>query len=456
MIRHLQFLAEHSLRYVGMVVPLVLLAALGWWGYRNEWKVKKFSEWWGPAAAAEKDPAEAEDNTPLPIDAPPMPDSVPPDLKPLKFTSLAVLHRAGVKLARVEERSVVERVSAYGVVDYDQTLYAHLSTRAPGIVWKVLKTYGDHVKKGEVLAIIDAAELGRAKADFLNDLVQLSVRTRALQQLQATPGSSLPERMLRDAEGAVRESRMRLFNAQQALSNLGLPVLGDELSNLSDQQAARQVRVLGLPPEVLKGEDPDKLPATLLPMKAPFDGVVVNRELVNGEQVVASHDSPQFVLADVRRLTMLLEVRLEDVGQVKKDQEIVFRPNGSTEKYKGKLYWLSVEADSKTRTVKARADLDNPEGHLRPQTFGTATIQVGNNPRALVVPDEAIQSDGHGPVVFVQVGERTFQPRRVTLGIKDGNLREIREGVRAGELVAREGSHVLKAEMFKDRIGGDD
>jgi len=484
MFRFLQPLLGQSLRVLGMVLPLGLLAGLGLWGFCNDWKIKKFSDLWGASEKSETDPAGAEDDTPLPIDERPPQESPLVDLwatgfqiqpatpwivalhsyrlskiggEPLKrieFPSLAVLRKAGVKLARVEERPMVERVLAYGVLDYDQTRYAHLSTRAPGIVWRVLKTYGDQVKEGEVLAIIDAAELGKAKADFLLDLVQLSVRTRNLQQLQAAP-ASMPERQVRDAESAVRETRIRLFNDRQALINLGLELRIEDLSNMPDQQAARQVRLLGLPPEVLKRLDPDTLPATLLPMKAPFDGIVVNRELVIGEQVVASHESPQFVLADVRNLSILLDVRLEDIGRVAVGQEIVFRPDGGSEDFSGKLAWLSVEADSKTRTVKARAELKNPDGRLRPQTFGNATIQVRNSTHSLVVPSDAIQSDGKNPILFVQVSERTFEPRRVQLGIKEGEFTEILKGVlRAGELVVHAGSHVLKAELFKDRIGG--
>lgn len=454
MIRFVQPLLGQGLRVLGMVLPLGLLAGLGLWGYSNDWKVPKFSELWGPAEKDESELASAEDHTPLPIDERP-PREKPIDLKRIELPSLAVLRKAGVRLARVEERPMVERVPAYGVVDYNQARYAHLSTRSPGIVWKVLKNAGDQVKKGEVLAIIDAGELGKAKAEFLLDLVQLSVRTRNLQQLQAAP-ASMPERMVRDAEAALRETRIRLFNDQQALINLGLVVRTEDLSSLPEQQAVRQLRLLGLSPDVLQGIDPETLPATLLPMKAPFDGVVVSRELVNGEQVTASHDIPQFVLADIRRLSILLDVRLEDAGRVAVGQEIVFRPDGGSEAHAGKLAWLSVEADSKTRTVKARADIPNPDGRLRPQTFGTATIQVRSNTRSLTVPSDALQSDGQHPILFVQVGERAFEPRRVQLGIKEGEYTEILQGVRAGELVVRAGSHVLKAELFKDRIGGDE
>jgi cobalt-zinc-cadmium efflux system membrane fusion protein len=463
MIRNLQLLLGQGFRFLGVVLPLALLAGLALWGYANDWKVQKSSEvWqqlaklWGASGPGDREPAEAEADTPLPIDESRPTEATPPAKPPLlEFPSLAVLRRAGVVLARVEERPMVERVSAYGVLDYDQTRYAHLSTRAPGIVWRVLKTVGNEVKKGDVMAIIDASDLGKAKADFLLDLVQLSVRTKNLQQLQSSP-VSMPERTVRDAEAAVRETRVRLFNDQQALINLGLKVRIEDFSNLPEQQAARQLRVLGLAPELLEGHDPEALPATLLPMKAPFEGVVVNRDIVNGEKVAPLHDRPQFVLADVRLLTMLIEVRLEDVGRVAVGQEIMFHPDDGGDSFAGKLCWLSVEADSKTRTVKARADLPNPDGRLRPQTFGTATIQVRSRPHALAVPGEAIQSDGQNPIVFVQVGERAFEARQVELGITEGKYTEIRKGVRAGELVVRAGSHVLKAELFKDRIGGDE
>ena len=55
-------------------------------------------------------------------------------------------------------------------------------------------------------------------------------------------------------------------------------------------------------------------------------------------------------------------------------------------------------------------------------------------------------------MVFVRVSERTFEPRPVTLGISGPRYTEVITGVSPGEVIAAKGSHVLKAEILKDRL----
>jgi cobalt-zinc-cadmium efflux system membrane fusion protein len=92
---------------------------------------------------------------------------------------------------------------------------------------------------------------------------------------------------------------------------------------------------------------------------------------------------------------------------------------------------------------------------LRPNAFGTGRIVVGEQPQALVVPSEALQSDGSQYLVFVKESATTFAGRRVRPGLRQGNWVEV-SGVQAGEEVVTTGSFVLKSELLKERIAGGD
>src|ERR1700722_10345816 len=81
----------------------------------------------------------------------------------IQFASDQAVKKAGIDDYPVTESPVVEFVAASGDVGYDQTRVARLSSRANGNVWRVEKEIGQFVKKGEMLALIDAAEVGRAK-----------------------------------------------------------------------------------------------------------------------------------------------------------------------------------------------------------------------------------------------------------------------------------------------------
>ena len=135
-------------------------------------------------------------------------------------------------------------------------------------------------------------------------------------------------------------------------------------------------------------------------MYAPFDSMVIKRDIVIGE--VVNPTTPQFVLADLSRLWIMLHVRLEDVGKLSDGQEVLFHLNGANEDAPlAKINWISAEVDEKTRTVSVRADVANPKGRLRPNTFGDAHILVRQHKR-LTVPNGALQFDGSAHVVFAR------------------------------------------------------
>ena len=106
--------------------------------------------------------------------------------------------------------------------------------------------------------------------------------------------------------------------------------------------------------------------------------------------------------------------------------------------------------------MRVRATADNPDGRLRAHLFGAGQILVQSLPDALAVPDDAVQSDGDCRVVFVRQSEDTFQARLVRTGERGDGYTQILKGVSAGEEVVTTGSHALKSEILKARIGGED
>ena len=119
----------------------------------------------------------------------------------------------------------------------------------------------------------------------------------------------------------------------------------------------------------------------------------------------------------------------------------------------GKITWISTSVDERTRTIKVRADLENPEGKLRAHAFGTARIVIRETPDAVAVPEEAVQWEGCCHIVFVRVRDDLFQVRKVRLGARGAGFIEVLVGVAAGEVVATRGSHVLKSEILRSRLG---
>ena len=375
----------------------------------------------------------------------------------VQFASIEAMTKAGVEVALAEERPLTEYIKAPGEIVYDQTRVARLASRASGTVWWVGKEVGDPVAAGDLLALVDAVDVGKAKADFLQAYVQLELKRQALNNARKA-GDALAGQRIQEAEAAFRAAKVRLFSARQALVNLGLPIDVTDLDKLTEEELVTRLQFLGLPHGLTTTLDPTTTTANLLPVRAPFDGIVVERKVVNGE--VVDPNWTLFVVADVKQMWLTLDVRQEDIKYVSLGQEVEFQGDGDGIEAKGTISWISTSADEKTRTVMVRADVANPDGRLQAFTFGTGRIVLRREPRAVVVPTEAVQWDGSCHVVFVrdknffkEGSPKLFHTRTVRPGPRDGKYTEIIAGVLPGEVVAAEGSGVLRAEILKNNLG---
>jgi len=381
----------------------------------------------------------------------------------LQFATKESVDKAGIDVVPVWEAPMLEAILANGEIAYDQTRVTRLSSRVPGTVWWVGKNVGDQVKKGEVLALIDAADVGKAKSDYLQALSLLDQKGKVLESVE----SLIREGVYRkgalqqvEAQAAVREAEIRLVSAEQALLNLGFAVKTDELKGLSPQQLRAHLQFLGMPNEWAQSSSFKITTSNLFPLRATQDGVVVTREVVPGEVVDSS--KPLLVIADVTHMWLTLDVRHEDTKRLSLGQPVRFRlgNNPKENEITGKISWISTAVDEKTRTVKVRADLPNPDASLRAFAFGTGRIVLREEPKAIVVPNEAVQWEGCCHIVFVRDKDflkdgapKVFHVRKVRIGAKDEQNTEIVAGVLPGEVIAAKGSGVLRGELLKNNLG---
>lgn len=369
-----------------------------------------------------------------------------------------MVDKLGLKFEPVWTAPIEETVTANGEITYDQTKLAALATVAPGRVFRVEKQVGDVVRKGEVLALIDAAQVGKAKADLLNALAEVDLRQKNVIRLRRLSGIGVAEAQVLEAETLLRQAEASLTSAQQALINLGLPVQVEPLQGMAPQQVNRYLQFLSLPEAIVRTLDSRTTTANLIAVRASLDGVVVERKVVEGEMVDSS--CPLFFIANTDTMWLKLFVRLEDVRYLKKGQTVRFHHDGSSTPAIGRLSWISTTADEKTRTVQVRADLTNHDGQLRASTFGNGTIVLRQEPDAIVVPNQSLHSDGNCRIVFVQDknfhkkgAPKLFHVRTVRIGAVLPTQTEIVAGVLPGEILATEGSGALRAQLLKNNLG---
>lgn len=377
----------------------------------------------------------------------------------LQFASLEAVREAGLDVALVERQPILESVEAAGEIRYDPTRLASLSARSAGTAWRVEKQVGDAVRSGDVLALVDAREVGQAKTELIEALAEVQLQRKVFARLEGLSSQGVvPGGRLQEADAAYAQARAAVLRAQQALVNLGLPVEVESLRGLAEAEVVQRLRFLGLPESVAAELAPHTTTANLIPLCAPLDGVVIERQVVAGEVVDTSR--VLFRLADTSRMWLTLDIRLEDADKLALGQPVRFLPDGSGHEARGTLTWISTKADQRTRTVKARAELPNADGRLRDETFGLGRIVLREEPQ-VVVPKEAVHWEGCCHVVFVRdkgffasnESPKVFHVRTVRPGAKNGAFTEIIAGVLPGEVVATKGSDVLRAQLLKNQLG---
>lgn len=434
-----QFMAA-CMSWVVSIVTVAALAAVGWYGHETHWTFGLAGH--GGHGAEHADGGHAGEAADAPRDQKDV----------VRFESTESLARSGIEVVPVEERPMVSELFVNGVVKYDERRVAQLSTRVAGSIWRVEKHLGDEVKKGDVLVIVESNEVGTRKAEFLNALVSFEAKKEQLAILEEVKGAVMG-RQLREAKSALRESTNHLMNAEQALVNLGFDVRIADFERLDDTARAAAIRILGLSPEALRGVDPDHVTSNLIPVRAPFDGIVIGREAVIGEIVEAGHQI--FEVADVSKMWVVLSVSKEDAGRVAVGQPVRFLADGADVDCESTVSWISTEVNDETRTLEVRAEIaGNGPVAMRANTFGSGRIEIDRIGTAVVVPSQSVQWDGVRWVVFVPAGETAFAAQPVRPGLRQGDEIEIQGDFAGGppKQVVRGGSHLLKSKILLDRM----
>ncbi len=370
----------------------------------------------------------------------------------IEFDTTDAVDGLGIAIEPVWPGAIAEEVAAPGEVGFDPARVTRLGPRAAGTVWRVAKAAGDSVAAGEVLALVDAAEAGKTKAEFQQALVQAQLRERTLADLRSA-GAVIPAPTVREAEAALTEAETRVLASAQALANLDLTLDPAGFRDLPGDAAGERLRLLGVPPKT-PGLDPKAATANLIPVRAPFAGVVLSADAVAGEW--AEPGRALFVVADPRRVWVTLHVRAGDAGRVVVGQVLRFRTDGSAEEFSGAVEWVGRAAAEGTRTVPVRATLPNDAGRLRAGTLGQGRVVLRQATKAILVPHAAVQMFRGTPVVFVRDpgyltpdGPKAFHARPVRVGARDAENTEIVAGLDAREVVATAGSGLLLGELTR-------
>ena len=363
------------------------------------------------------------------------PDPVPDANKVVAADRPGVLHltseelaRTAIEVAPVARGQVLVPREFPATVQSNENELAEVTTLIRGRVVKVHVDVGQDVKKDTLLAMLHSTDLGVAEGAYLKAVAKLHEaelaheRARDLHEHKAV---SLAELQRREAE--MKTARAEARETQNRLELLGIP--RKEVERLNREHT-------------IKAD---------VPLRAPFDGRVIMRNITRGE--VVETNQKFFTVADLSEVWVVGNVPEKDVQYIRKEQRVdVIVSAYPYAIFPGTITYISDVIDAATRTMRLRVTVPNPDRLLKPEMFATVRVYAAPTPDALTVPLAAVQNGPVGKILFVQKEANEFEVRTVKLGSEQGEVVTVLEGVSAGEQVVTKGSFVLKSEMERHKI----
>jgi len=341
------------------------------------------------------------------------------------------LRAAGVEVIAVAPEAFHPHVVASGVIRPLSQKSVTVRSRVAGRVVRVLADVGDRVREGAPLATIEGPDVTAAVARS---------RTATARQESARRALERAERLLDMKAMSRAEVDLRRAEAESASA---------------EAEAAHQDLVrLGL----LPGAAPSAVGSlSEFPVLAPLSGQVLSRSVSPG--LLVEREAALFEVADLTRVWAVVDIYEKDLGRIEEQGLVEVRTDAYQDTvFEGRIALVEPALDEQSRTAHVRVELQNQDGRLRPGLFVTVAVPVrgASEGEATAVPDGAIQKIAGLPAVFVEKGPGLFELRPVEIGREAHGMVEVRHGLKDGERVVAKGAFVLKSELLKGTIEGED
>lgn len=316
------------------------------------------------------------------------------------------------------QRQAMPQSEALGArMTYDEDSTARVGSGLSGRIQQLKVQPGDRVQAGQVLALLDAPDAAAALSDLEKARVDERHKESAWRRSSALASTeSLSQREKEAAEA----------DWQQALAER--------------RRAELRVQALHLTLAAPIGNG--------LPIKSPIAGIVMERNASPALEVQGGAGTPLFVIADPRRLAVMVDLPERLLGQVHRGDML----SVEAEAFPGQSFEAQVQQvgpvlDPNTRRVPLRALLRDPQARLMPEMFVRAWVQSRRAAEAWRLPNTALVTRGLHTCVFVEEAPGRFRLRRVELLQRGDAMAFVGAGLKAGERIVLQGALLLSAEL---------
>ncbi|HVN19052.1 MAG TPA: efflux RND transporter periplasmic adaptor subunit [Dongiaceae bacterium] len=356
--------------------------------------------------------------------------------KPANASSPAVDPVKVAAVAIVQRRPIENALTLSGEFRPYQQVDVH--AKVAGYIKQIYVDVGDHVKAGQVLAILEVPELSAqvagAKADiqrYQNAIRRSESEIRRaqsnhaayhaaysrLKQASESRAGLIAEQELDDSQAKDQETEAQIESARAAMSESQsqLAAAQAELERLAALEAYSHIT-------------------------APFAGVVTKRYADTGALIQAGTASetqsmPVVQLAEWSRLRLVVPVPESAVAQLQPGSAVQVRVSAVNRTFEGHVARFADSLNEETRTMHTEIDVQNPDGTLKEGMYADAKIVLNQRNNALTIPIQALERNATGATVLVVNSHGSVEQREVALGVEGSDRVEVTSGLEENDRV---------------------
>ena len=323
--------------------------------------------------------------------------------KPQVFLQAAVIQNMGVRTAKVDRKVLDKQIHTQGLVTADDDRLLSIHPRTGGWIEVLhLVTEGDRVERKEVLVDFYSPWINQVQLDYIT----------ALEEYDLT---------------AFDPSRKTELAAKVESSRNSLRLL-----NVMDM-------------DIMRIKNSRKVQNTIQ-LKAPQGGIITRLNINEGSYVEPYQS--MFTIVDLSQVWVMVDIYEHQAPWVRKGQQVeITAPAIPARSWNGVVDFIYPEVDAKTRTLRARIVVANPDEALLLNMFVKVNITANVSKQAvLTVPREAVIITGERETVIKSLGKGHFQPVDVKTGMRgEGNV-EILSGLQQGDEIVVSGQFLIDSE----------
>jgi HlyD family secretion protein len=365
-----------------------------------------------------------------------------------------------VQVTPAQKSAISEMVTSQAVIFPLQQ--ATIAPKITSTITEFRVNRGSHVKKGDLLAVLENKDLAAAAEASKGDLAQAeasyvtTVGASLPQQIQKAQGDAAAAKAALDAAQKVYESRKQLFE-QGAIPRRDLDaaevalVQARAASEQSQKQLADLMRLgkeqaqkaaLGSKESAEGKYHAAAAQLSYSEIRSPIDGVVTDRPLYVGD--LATANQPILTVMNTSRLIAKVHIPQAQAATLRVGNAAELRVPGLDEPMSARVTLVSPALDAGSTTVEIWVEARKPDPALRPGMTVETSMVSKTAKDAVVVPNGAVFKSPEGDeYVLIAGADQKAHQRKVEVGIRSKDRAQIASGVKPGEAVITAGGYAV-------------